>query len=44
MWISAKLDQSSHIDQCFNELITECRLAGTQYLFYFIDFFSLFQF
>jgi ankyrin repeat protein len=28
MWISAKLDQSSHIDQCFNELITECRLAA----------------
>ncbi|XP_054168730.1 protein fem-1 homolog C-like [Oppia nitens] len=28
MWISTKLDQTSHIDQCFNELITECRLSA----------------
>ncbi|CAG2176475.1 unnamed protein product, partial [Oppiella nova] len=27
MWISTKLDQTSYIDQCFNELITECRLS-----------------
>ncbi|CAG2177949.1 unnamed protein product, partial [Oppiella nova] len=28
MWISTKLDQTSYIDQCFNELITECRLSA----------------
>lgn len=41
MWSSPKLDHASHLDQCFAELIVECRQAGTYILFLFLFFFCL---
>ena len=44
MWSSPKLDHASHLDQCFAELIVECRQAGTYIIFIFIFFLFAFVF
>ncbi|OTF77203.1 hypothetical protein BLA29_000233 [Euroglyphus maynei] len=48
MWSSPKLDHASHLDQCFAELIVECRQAVLKekqlHFELFIKFSSVFVF